>query len=60
MSPEYVPTHSLGQDVRALILRRDVDDLDRSRCNHVPDPVVLDVDMLGALMMDRVLRELVS
>ena len=48
--------------VGAQILGRDVDDLESrdSRSNHIPDPVVLYVDMLGALMVNRILRKLMS
>jgi hypothetical protein len=58
MPPERFATQRLGQEVRALIVRGHVDELDRLSGHHVTIPVVLDVNALGSLMMNRVLCNL--
>ena len=58
MPPERFATQSLGQEVRALVVRGHVDELDCMSGHHVTNPVELDVDMLGSLVVNRVLCQL--
>jgi hypothetical protein len=60
VSPENVSSKSLGQEVGALIIRVHIVKLDRCRRDHIADPVVLDVNVLGPLVMNWILRELTS
>ena len=51
MSPEGNRRKGLGKEVRSLLRCRHVDQLYLLSGYLVADPVVLDVDMLGALMV---------
>jgi hypothetical protein len=58
VSPESISSKSLGQEVGTLIIRVHIDELDRCRRDHVTDPVDLDVNVLGPLVINWILREL--
>ncbi len=60
MPPEDLSAQSLSEEVRTLILRWHIDEANRPRGDHVPDPVELDVDMFRPLVVDGVLGELVG
>jgi hypothetical protein len=60
VSPESISLKSLGQEVGTLIIRVHIDELDRCKQDHVADPMVLDVNVLGPLVMNWILRELTS
>ena len=51
MSPEDIRREGLGKEVRSLLRCRHVDQLYLLSGYLVAYPVVLDVDVLGALMM---------
>ena len=51
MSPKDIRRESLGKKVRSLLRCRHVDQLYLLTGYLVANPVVLDVDVLGALMM---------
>ena len=51
MTPKDIAREGLGKDVRAGLSRRHMNELDRLKCHHITDPVVLDVDMLRPLIM---------
>ena len=51
MSPEDIRRKGLGQEVRSLLRCGHVDQLYLLSGYLVANPVVLDVDVLGALMM---------
>jgi hypothetical protein len=53
---ELDPPKGLGEEVGKLVLGVDVADLDAPLIQAAPDEVVLDADMLAALMEDGVLR----
>jgi hypothetical protein len=52
VSPESISSKSLGQEVGTLIIRVHIDEFDHCRRDHVADPVVLDVNVLGPLVMN--------
>ena len=54
---ELDPSKGLGEKVGELILGVDVAGLDAPFIQAAPDEVVLDADMLAALMEDGVLRQ---
>jgi hypothetical protein len=54
---ELDPPKGLGEEVGKLVLGVDVADLDAPLIQAAPDEVVLDADMLAALMEDGVLRQ---
>jgi hypothetical protein len=54
---ELDPPKGLGEKVGELVLGVDVVGLDAPLVQIVPDEVVLDADMLAALMKDGVLRQ---
>ena len=54
MSPEDIRREGLGKEVRSLLYCRHVDQLYLLSGYLVADPVVLDVDVLGALVMHRI------
>jgi hypothetical protein len=60
VAPEDIPSQSLGQEIRTLIIGGHMDNLNSVRGDHIADPVELDVDVLGALVVDMVHRELPS
>jgi hypothetical protein len=43
-----------------LVLRGHIDELNRPRGDHVSDPVVLDINMLGPLVVNGVLGKLMG
>jgi hypothetical protein len=58
--PENVTAQSLGQEVRSWVLRGHIDELNRPRGDHVSDPVVLDINMLGPLVVNGILGKLMG
>ena len=56
MTPKDITREGLGEEVRALLSRRHVNELDRLRRHHITDLVVIVVDMLRPLMMHWVHR----
>jgi hypothetical protein len=54
---ELDPPKGLGEKVSKLILGVDIAGFDAPLIQIAPDEVVLDADMLAALMKDRVLRQ---
>ena len=55
--PELLEERSrqpLGEDVGVLCRRRDVHDTDITKSNTLPHEVKIDLDVLGALMLDGV------
>ena len=54
---EFDPPKALGEEVSELILGVDVASLDAPLIQAAPNEVVLDSDMLAALMEDGVLRQ---
>ena len=51
MTLKDITREGLGEKVRALLSHEHVNELDRFRCHHITDPVVLEVNLLRPLMM---------
>lgn len=48
------PTHSLGQDIRLLLNRRQIDSTYQALLNLLANKVTIDIYVLGALMKNRI------
>ena len=57
MAVEKLSSDGLGEEVRAVEAGGDLDDTNLAMLDGLTDIVVPDVDMLGAVVMDRVVDE---
>ena len=51
MTPKDINMEGLGEEVRTLLSRRHVDELDDLGCDDIANSVVLDVDVLRSLIV---------